>query len=210
MQSAVAKVFSIVELTEAILSAGVDMKQLFVLQRVNRHIRDTIIGSKRLTTKLFLRHEFQAGVNGDAVRVNPLILEDFLADHRVDPRISVCTLYALDYYFNRPRFVRLHVLIACQPGAEFETFTEALDKFVDGPRGLLERATALNRPLRIILEVKFVDVCGGLWCTGQSVIEDGRLDHVMHLIRVDCRKWAAWTMKGGMVSTLYRQARPWP
>ena len=106
------------ELAEAKLSAGIDIKQLFVLQHVNRVFRDTIMDSRDLAIRMFFRFELKAGDVGE-VKVNPLFLEDFFGDGRFD-RLSVITSYAIDYLPDASRGVTLFAHIICMPGADLD------------------------------------------------------------------------------------------
>lgn len=198
--TAAARFFSVVELTEAVLLRNeVNMRQLFAPQRVNPHFRDTIVGSRTLATKMFLRHEY-ATWEASKLKVNPLFLEDLFAGQRMDPLVSAATSFTTRLHRHRPAVVTLNVYIAFNSGeADFGCIIKRLKQLLDGPRGLLEQSLVLNMPCPspLRLRVEFRDLAGGQWSTGSlEIAPGGLLQQAVFAILADCGAWVIWMEVG--------------
>ncbi|OQO12043.1 hypothetical protein B0A48_02682 [Cryoendolithus antarcticus] len=153
VQSPTSGVFTVPEMTEAILNSGISQKQLLVLQRVNKYFKAIIERSHRLRKTMFLAtvHRVKKAPEAGQISVNPLLYDGI----RGDPLYDLFDIIVKTQEWLHPqKNLGLHLILRAKPKT-LPDFRKARKRFLDSTAtGRVAKSTIANVRTRVFYSAK--------------------------------------------------------
>ncbi|KAK6442926.1 hypothetical protein LTR95_000804 [Oleoguttula sp. CCFEE 5521] len=153
VQKPTSGVFTIPEMTEAILNSGISQKQLFVLQGVNKYFKAIIEKSHRLRKTMFLAtvHRVKDVPEAGQISVNPLLCDGI----RGDPLYGLFDIsVTIQEWLHPQKKLGLHLILSARPRT-LPDFRKARKRFLESTAtGCVAKSTIANVRTRVFYSAK--------------------------------------------------------